>query len=378
MWKSSEINKLKELYSDNYNYDIGVILDKSKSAIDNKAHRLGLKKSDKLLKKRSELGGKVRIMKGGRDLSFDNLSNIAINYKSRIEFIRGDGSAYTAALNMGCLDSICEHMSVIKFSTPQLILQDILNKLLSRESKYNDRLTIKPYEIDVYYEEYKLGFEYQGSYWHGLPNNDELKSKMCLDIGVSLIYIYEDTRDYELDIKNQVVNVLDEINKITNNTFTSDDVFSITVSNINDKLYNKSELLDVVKKYTLFSVFKEKEKSVYRKLLKLNMVDEATIHMVDKKIINRRTDNEIRTIVNNYNNLTDFRKSELSLYKNIKRLKKDYLIEHLETKKQFTIDNIIDTVSKYKLKSVFIKNNSSMYRFIRRNKLIKLLSPLMG
>ena len=97
---------------------------------------------------------------------------------------------------------------------------------------------------------------------------------MCLDIDVTLICIYEDTRDYELDIKNQIVDVLGRINEVTNNSFTSDDVFSITISDINDKLYNKGELLDVVKKYTLFSVFKEKDKSVYRKLLKLGMVDE--------------------------------------------------------------------------------------------------------
>ena len=114
---------------------------------------------------------------------------------------------------------------------------------------------------------------------------------------------------------------------------TKNDILKYKVNNIYLTLYNKEELLNVAKKYTSFIEFKNKENKVYRKLLKMKLINIATSHMLDKKINKLTiTNEEIIKIVNKYGNLTDFRKEELKLYKHIKRLKKDFLIINLKRK----------------------------------------------
>ena len=83
----------------------------------------------------------------------------------------------------------------------------------------NDRKIIKPYELDAYIPELKLAFEYQGDYYHGRTTNDvignktkhdvlqrnELKRKMCLDLGIELIEVWEnDWNEKQDDIKSMI------------------------------------------------------------------------------------------------------------------------------------------------------------------------------
>jgi len=333
MWKSNEIKKLIELYPNQENVVIGELLGKSKSSIDNKGYRLGLKKSENFINIRNKNAINKRKGNNFRDLTYQVLNDIAKQYKTKIEFIRNDSSAYNTARKSNILDEICSHMSVLKFSTPQLILQNIIDELLLTTSTYNNRKVIKPYEIDIYYEKFKLGFEYQGLYWHGNENNnDKLKIRLCDEVGVTLIHIFEDTRDYESDIKKQIINNLDVINEVTNNNITKEKVNDIEIDNIYKNLYNKKELLELTKKYNSFKIFKKENPKIYKKLLQLKMVDEVTSHMGDKRRKLKLSTYEIKKIVNNYNNLTDFRKENLKLYKHLKRNKKDFLIKHLKRK----------------------------------------------
>ena len=39
-------------------------------------------------------------------------------------------------------------------------MKDILSQLLGEDYYFNDRKTLKPYEIDLYFPKFKLGFEY--------------------------------------------------------------------------------------------------------------------------------------------------------------------------------------------------------------------------
>lgn len=333
MWTNDEINKLIELYPDNYNNDIAIILNKTKSSIDNKGYYLKLKKNNKLLEKRNNLGNKVRIDKGGRNLTFELLKKIASKYKTKIDFKNNDDPAYQAAINKGFLKKICEHMTVMKFSIPQLITRDILDNLLGFESSYNDRKIIKPYEIDIFYPEFNLGFEYQGIAWHKNNKNDLIKSKIAIDKGITIIYINEYTRNYETEIKDQIINILPLINKITKKSINKIDVLNYKVKNIYLDLYNKDELLKIAKNYKSFNLFKTNENTVYRKLCRMKLINEATLHMDDKKISRFNfSDEELILLVNSYDNLTNFRKEHLKIYKHIKRVKKDYMLAKLSRK----------------------------------------------
>ena len=372
MWTKEEEDKLIELYSNNFNIDLATVLNKTKSQIDNKGYRLKLNKSKELLSKVSSIGNSTRIANGGRNLTFDALKDIASKYKTRIDFIRGDEAAYQSARLKGYLGDICSHMTVIKFSIPQLILREITDSILNDKASYNNRKVLKPYEIDVYYEEFKLGFEYQGIAWHLNNKNDKIKSEMAIDKGINIIYIHERSRNYEEDIKHQLIELLSDINKITNNKITKKDILNCKVKNIYLDLYNKEELIQITKNYMTFYEFKMKERSVYRKLCKLKLIDEATSHMNDKKISKHNfNDSYMKLIINNYSNLTDFRVNELTMYKHIKRVEKDYLLNKLVRKPSYTIDEIKIKLNEYKTKTEFIKDNPKMYKFIRVNKLTK-------
>lgn len=383
IWTIKEIEKLKELYSDYTNFEIAELLNKSKNSIDNKAFRLKLKKSNELLTRISKEANLTRISKGGRDLTLENLKNIALKYKTRIEFKRNDDPAYNSARIKGVLDEICSHMTVLKFSTPQLILRNIMDKLLNSKSIYNTRRIIKPYEIDVYYPEFNLAFEYQGKNWHNKPNEknrDLIKKKLFNQKNINIIYIYEKTKDYEKDIKNQLIKHIVFINKISNSNLIKDDILNCEVNNIYSEVYNKEELIAIAKKYNSFKEFKKREKPTYRKLYNLKLMELAANHMKDyckRKVLGLV---KIKEIISKYDNLTDFRLNENSLYKNLKKTKRDHLIKHLRTKKQtypeFTTDIIKNVINKYNEKCDFIADNMKMYRYIRHNNLTYLLKKL--
>ena len=141
-------------------------------------------------------------------------------------------------------------MSIVSFSIPQLIVKNILDFLLNSNYTYNDRKTIKPYEIDVYFPEFRLAVEYQGKGWHGANNKtDSIKRKLFEKEKINILYINENSRRYEEDIKKQLVENLFQINNICKTNITEENINSYVIGNIYEKLFNKEELLVIVKKY---------------------------------------------------------------------------------------------------------------------------------
>ena len=74
----------------------------------------------------------------------------------------------------------------------------------------NDRLTIKPKEIDILVRDKGVGFEYDGLYWHSeqsqKPVNYQLdKTRACLDAGISLFRIYSDQWETKREIVMSMV-----------------------------------------------------------------------------------------------------------------------------------------------------------------------------
>ena len=134
-WSNDDIKNLIKLYPNNKNVDIAKELNRTFKQVSSKAATLKLKKSTTHISENMARRNKMV----GRDLTYDKLKEIALNYKSRGEFQRLDNSAYTTARIAGYLDDICSHMISHSYSIPQLTLYCILNALFKDDViNYND------------------------------------------------------------------------------------------------------------------------------------------------------------------------------------------------------------------------------------------------
>lgn len=74
----------------------------------------------------------------------------------------------------------------------------------------NDRKPLAPKEIDVYLPELKLGFEFNGKYWHeGDGSRERLKTELAADVGIRLIHVEE--LDWKKKRKEQEQMIYDAI-----------------------------------------------------------------------------------------------------------------------------------------------------------------------
>ena len=173
----------------------------------------------------------------GRRLTEDVLREIAKKYKTRSEFQHKDSSAYVTARKRGkeFLDSICSHMLNVSFSIPQLICKFIMETILEEISLYNSRKIIPQYELDVYFPSYRLALEYCGKRWHSskdVMERDEIKKKLCESLGITLLVINENSRDYENDVKNQIIKNLDVINQSCDKAITEKQILDINCDSV--------------------------------------------------------------------------------------------------------------------------------------------------
>lgn len=263
-WTENEIKILKDNYENYPNEEILKILpNRNYKSITKKAWELNLKKTKEV---KSFLIGKRNKMTG-RDLTFENLAIIAKKYKTRSEFQEKDPSAYTTSRRLGLLDDVCSHMIKQKYSTPQLILNEILENVFKQKSEYNDRLTISPYEIDVNFSKLKIAFEYNGTIWHdikGFGKNDVDKFALCKNKGSILFTIQQNgiSKNYENDIKNDLVRLLPEINQITGFSITEHDIKSVVI-NYEKLILDLDGIKAICDKYTDFHVFIKEQNKIY-------------------------------------------------------------------------------------------------------------------
>ena len=82
-------------------------------------------------------------------------------------------------------------------------------KSLGVTYKINDRSIIKPYELDIYIPDHKLAIEFNGSYWHSDRTVDktyhQMKTKLCNDLGITLIHIYDYMYDKSKNIYHSII-----------------------------------------------------------------------------------------------------------------------------------------------------------------------------
>ena len=322
IWEEYEIQILKSIFMDRKNIDISNQLNRSITSIQQKAHKLGLKKSKKHKSSTISIRNKIY----GRDLNFDITKNIALKYNSRSEFQQMDASAYSTARKGGYLDEICKHMKCLSFSIPQLMLKKLTTTLISNDIRYNDRSTIYPYEIDIFVPKYKLSFEYNGKRWHLNNKNDKIKFDKLKQIDIKLFTFVENNRNYESDIKTQFISYLIEINKICNLNITIDDVNQVDISTVYKEIIATSMISEICFKYNIFSDFRKKECRIYTYLIKSGDLEKYTSHMIKIKPI---IESDVVTLISKYTYLCDLIKENRKFYTWIKKHQKEYLLKDL-------------------------------------------------
>jgi hypothetical protein len=386
IYDSEEDKKLMELYPYTRNQDLAIIFNVKESNITSKAQRMGFKKTKE---HRSKMIGKRNKMIG-RDLSFEFVRDIAKQYSSRGEFQLGDGGAYQTALRAGWLDEICGHMIAVDFSLPQLIMKSFLLELLKLdkyEMHYNTRKIIKPLELDIWIPKYMLAFEYDGKGWHLNDKHD--KTQLCKDKDILLITFIENSRRYEEDIKNQLIEHLYQINNRTNFSITEEQITNLIIpKDCFDDILDKDKINEICQKYTVLSDFMRDNINLYQKIIKLGALEEFTGHMERKQKPEGFWSNpdNIKKVVDKHVILKTFIEQDFACYNYIMKHKEHLpLIAHLKKggvkkvsrSKWSNPDDIIKLVSKYTRLKDFREENSACYYYIlEHEELLPLIEHL--
>lgn len=88
-------------------------------------------------------------------------------------------------------------------------IKDFISSIYDGQIEYNCRSIISPFEIDIYIPEFKIGFEYNGLYWHSEKNKEkdyhQKKSLMAKEKGIAIFHIFEDEwRDKQEIVKSMI------------------------------------------------------------------------------------------------------------------------------------------------------------------------------
>ena len=103
---------------------------------------------------------------------------------------------------------VCQPLSI---SPQHLQVGEFLSKS-GIKFEENNRIAIRPKELDFYIPDYKLAIEINGLYWHSEAAGTskmyhQEKSLACLKQGISLVHLFED--ELELDFDNTMSSVLE-------------------------------------------------------------------------------------------------------------------------------------------------------------------------
>lgn len=318
----------------------------------------------------------------GRKHTEESLREIAKLYNTRSEFQKKDPSAYSSANRRGnCfLNSICEHMVNGSYSTPQLICKKIMEKLLGIKCLYNTKSIITPYELDIYFPNFKLAIEYNGKGWHNSEDakrRDSNKKILCDRNGITLIYIEENNRDYEKDVKNQLILNLEIINKITNNNFSNLDINKIDCCEIYDdilKTRNIEEIKNKILSCSSIKEFRNKHPYEYNFLIKIKKKE------LLKKIKQTKeySENELLEECKRISNYSDLLKKHSNIYQCcVRRGLLDKATAHMKKMrspyKNYTNEKLLDMANKFEMKSYLKRKNTPLYLELIKRDILKLV-----
>jgi hypothetical protein len=316
----------------------------------------------------------------GRRLTKKLLREIALLYKTRGEFKQRDPSAYSTARDTGVLDEICMHMQKGKISVPQLVCKYILDKLLHSNSIVNSRKIIKPFELDIYYEEYKVAVEYNGKHWHKYPDaikRDITKKQLCKEQKIQLISIVERNRDYESDIKQQCIENIHILQQI-NHLITNDTIHNIVVDW--DYIYanliqtpNLTEITAAIRSCSSVKEFQTKYSKFYRYIIKTKR--HRLLLPINKSPMTI-SNHDLLTKCKEIHSYTEFVKTSyygLCRKRNLVDIAASHMI--FEKHRNYTKQDILVLASGYGSRGAFKAAKPGAYDKARR---LKMLNELFG
>jgi hypothetical protein len=141
-------------------------------------------------------------------ISIDNDNNYIINCKNNHIYTINNDVLYKR-LNVYNVDlcTICNPVN--NRSSKEDEIFDFINSIYDGTILRNVRDVIDPYEIDIYLPDLKIGFEFNGIYWHSELYKDKfyhsekyIKSK---EYGIKLFQIWEDDWLYKKDILKSII-----------------------------------------------------------------------------------------------------------------------------------------------------------------------------
>jgi predicted GIY-YIG superfamily endonuclease/nuclear transport factor 2 (NTF2) superfamily protein len=272
----------------------------------------------------------------------------ALKYKSRTEFHRKSGSAYSAANKLGILDTICSHMQ--KKEPWRIWTKEKCHRVAL---KYK---TKKDFQADcsaAYSSATKNGFL------------DEICKHMVPYRKPKGFWDFEECRKQAIKFQTrsefQKGNV-SAYREALNNGWL-DEISSHMKSNINPKNYwTKKRCHEEALKYNTRSKFQKHSNTAYCKSIREKWLDEICSHMVEiKKPNNYWTKEKCAEISNQFNTKSEFRKKHSNIYAQAHR--KGFLDEicsHMQPERRpanfWTKENIIKEMEKYKTRAEFNKN----------------------
>lgn len=281
-WNTKDENFLKQYYPTVDNKTLSVKLNRTEISLRHKAKQLGIKKTKEYIENYKK---NPTIKYNYIDISFDEIKNIALNYKTKTEFSLCDKTIYQKAKRLGKnkFNEICSHMIDQHFSLPQLIMKFTLNKLLGIKGDYNIRTIISPYELDLYYEKFKLAFEYDGKKWHHENCNDDVKNQLCKEKGITLIRIKETLRNKPFDdVLRQVSENINIINIVTKQHFTKQEILSTNFDyrEMFLEILDEDLIKKVISKYKFYKDFRKNENALYIKLKRRKLLQIYTCNLI--------------------------------------------------------------------------------------------------
>jgi len=110
--------------------------------------------------------------------------------------------------------TLCNPINSFSNSGYEIQLQDHIRNNYNETILNNDRKILKE-EIDIYLPDLKLGFEFNGLYWHSELYKHKIyhlkKTELAEKQGIRLIHIYEDDWIYKQEIvKSRILNLLNK------------------------------------------------------------------------------------------------------------------------------------------------------------------------
>lgn len=199
--------------------------------------------------------------------NYQNYHLIEIDYESDIkksiikcdkghEFEIARSMLYERSITKAEVCTICNPISKA-ISGQETLLIKFIKSNYSDKVLTNSRKIIKPYEIDIFLPNEKIGIEYNGIYWHSSANkpknyhyNKFLLANKC---GINLISIWEDDWLYKTDICKSLI--LNKIGKTNNKIYARKCLIKEITSSESNSFFNENHLQGACKSLIKIGLF---------------------------------------------------------------------------------------------------------------------------